>query len=520
MLSARLGACRLALIAAVVAVVTFFRVVSFDFAYDDNWTIVENASLERPLAPLLRALLSGRGTVEHIVDATRPAMVVSTWVDRHLFYLAPEGYHLHSLLLYGAVCAVATLALVALSRRRRIALVGGLFFAVAPIHAEVVSAINYREDLIAALGTLIALVWIFAPRRQPERAYWVVLAAGAWLWSLLGKESAVALVLLVVGAVAVERHGRPLWHHRRRTFIALGVALVLWGGWRAALRVLGRDDVPLTLEPRSLGDRLLSTARYSTRGVFDSVLPFFWSPEHAPELTASPWWLLPLAALVLLTVILSRRRRTRPLALGLAIALLAPLPTSPLVGPINETADRYAFLGVLGGALVWGWAANEIARRIGVVCGRRALPGLTGRRMLWAALALAVLPGWWVSQHAAVPWRNDMSLWTTAVERAPEAPRAWTGLSRALRLAGRLDEADIAVERAVRLNPRFLRARVTRTYNHLARGDIEAARREIKEIEHLGGASQRGMARARRCAGGAARDAPGCIAGAAGQSAP
>src|ERR1700753_1887494 len=91
--------------AAFIAVVTFAPVVTYGFAYDDHWTVEQNAALGRPLAPLLRALATGHGVEAGIPDATRPAMVASLWVDRRLFGADPAGYHLHSLLLYGGTAA-------------------------------------------------------------------------------------------------------------------------------------------------------------------------------------------------------------------------------------------------------------------------------------------------------------------------------------------------------------------------------------------------------------------------------
>src|SRR5687767_5466791 len=78
----------------------FVRALRFGFAYDDAWTIVKNARLAGPLPPVLRAILGGTATKLGLPDATRPAMVTSLWIDRHLFGLSPFGYHLHSLMLY------------------------------------------------------------------------------------------------------------------------------------------------------------------------------------------------------------------------------------------------------------------------------------------------------------------------------------------------------------------------------------------------------------------------------------
>jgi hypothetical protein len=486
------------LLVVAAAGVVFAPVVTYGFAYDDHWTVENDPALAGPLAPLLRALLTGRAMARGIPDATRPAMVTSLWVDHRLFGADPAGHHLHSLAAYCVCVALATLAVFAVTRRRTPAVVGGAFFALSPLHAEAVAAVNYREDLLAALAVLGCLAWLFYPRKKPELVDHAVLAAALLLFGLLGKESAVALVPMVLVVVATRRSARSLGSARGRSLLAMGTVLLGWCAWRAWLRLSGRDDVPVSLVHRGPVERLLRTGRYSTRMVLDALVPVRWSPDHAPEGVPSPAWLVALAALVTVAVVLARRRRDRPFALGLGFALVAALPTSPLVSPINETADRYAFLATLGGAVVWGTLASRVERWV-------------PRRLRATVLVVLLLPLAVVSRRAMAPWQSDETLWRAATERSPTSARAWTALARALRLGGHLDESDAAVDRAVRLDPSFLRARVTRVYNRLARGEVARARAEIAEIRALGGARQLGMRHAEACAALPSEAAAACI---------
>ncbi len=485
---------------ALVAGITFAPTLTHGFVYDDHWTIVQNRSLLQPLSWLLRVSVTGEGTEHAVVDATRPAMIASMWLDRQLFSLRPFGYHVHSLLLYGAACVAAGFAAFYITRRRRVALVAGLLFAMHPAHAEVVAAVNYREDLIAGIGVLIALALLFTPHPSRKPVDRAAVAALAWLVGLFGKESAVALVPLAIGIIVVQRRS---WHWVRArmvTLAAFGVVLGGWGTWRTWLRTSGRDDVPLALVDRTAFEKVLDTARYEVHSVVDALVPIDWSPEYAPAPTASPWWLVGFMLILVAVVWTARHRSTRIPSAGIAIAMLAPLPTSPLVGPINAYADRYLFLAALGGGLVWGWIADRVAARLAPT---------------WRtpALAAALLPPLVYAQLAAAAWASDATLWLAATERAPTSPRAWTGLSRVRRLAGDLDGADASIERAIALDPNYLSARVTRVHNQLTRGDVRGARVGILEIERLGGRHRRGMNRARRCAALEPAQAPACVAG-------
>src|SRR5689334_10251862 len=99
---------RLSLLVALLAVLVFSPVLTFGFVYDDGWTLVDNAWLGHPLSELVGLLASGEALVRKVPDATRPAMVLSLWLDQRLFGTSPAGYHLTSLGLYGLTTFVAT----------------------------------------------------------------------------------------------------------------------------------------------------------------------------------------------------------------------------------------------------------------------------------------------------------------------------------------------------------------------------------------------------------------------------
>jgi hypothetical protein len=472
-------------LSCVVGVATFSRALGFEFAYDDEYTIVHNGWLKTSPGTLAKALVGFRGGGAALPDVTRPVMIVSTWMDRHLVGLSPWGYHLHSLLLYGATCALAVLALLPLVGRVRAALVGGLFFAIAPVHAEAVAAINYREDLLAAIGVFVPLAVLFGRAPCRPRNAQIVAVAAALAVGLFAKESAIAVVPMALVVAAMRRVDRAWLRERRPMLAALAGVLAVWSVWRISLRVRGLDDIPLAAS-RGWDARLLATARYEVLALFHSVVPVTWSPEYAAQPPASGWWLVAAAGTLVGVVVLALGATTRILGYGLALVLVAALPTSPLVGPFNEQADRFLFLSVLGAGVVWGWAGDHALRRLP----KPARP---------FALVTALLPLAVVAQSATSVWASDLTLWSAATSRAPSSPRAWSALARAERRDGALDRADAAVERALGLDPSYVPAHVTRLYDRIARADRRGAEAELETLRALHGEQGHGMRRALDC---------------------
>lgn len=502
-MSPRLRALALPFGTAALATAVFARVVTFDFAYDDRWTLVDNAWLGRPVVELTGMLASGAAVTQHVPDATRPLMVLGHALERRLFALSPLGYHLDSLLLYVAVCALATRLVLVLSRQRHVALVAGCFFALAPLHAEVVAAINFREDLWAALGTLGALSMLAGPvpaPGEPETRRWArdaIIAAGCFGVALLGKESGLAFVpIALVTAYCLPRFRRRILSNRSAIY-GLGAVLALWLLWRLPLLLRG-DELPLA-PARPLTQQLLRTARFEVWSVRNALFPFGYAPDHWKQAPASGSWVLPFLSLIAGVLVLGLSARTRVLAFGVGLALAAPIMTCPLLRPVNEIADRYFFLGVLGGGIVWGWTVGHVARAIGRF-----------RQRTLGALACAVLlvPTW----RATSLWRDERSLWLGAVAITPESPRAWAGLSRVYRLAGDPVAADLAMQRALGADPNYSPALVTEVYNDLAFGRVEQAREHLKVLDARRLGDGGGIGKARHCAGLERDAAAKCIA--------
>jgi hypothetical protein len=165
-----------------------------------------------------------------------------------------------------------------------------------------------------------------------------------------------------------------------------------------------------------------------------------------------------------------------------AVALVAPIFTSPLVAPRNELADRYWFIGSAAAALVVGWAASSAsARRVPLAVAA-----------LIASLSLS-------SYKASSVWASEVDLWTFVVQISPSSPRAWSALSRVHRLADQGDLAEAAVERSLALRPEYTPALISRMFNHLWFGRLEAAREQLRVLESREGVRDAALQLARRC---------------------
>jgi uncharacterized membrane protein len=502
------GCSRLRFVAGVLAValassLAYLQTLEFGFIYDDYWTVVGNTHLDKSLGELLRASGSGRTVEWGMPDATRPLMSLSLWLDRRLFGLSPWGHHLQSVCLYAAVSVAVFCLAFALFRRYVAALVAGLAFALAPLHAEVVAAVNYREDLLATLGLYAAAALVFwpAPRASTLRSYTCAALFGV---SLFAKESALAGPLILGGLMLVRRP--PRWLARDNPPLALSalVVAVVWLNWRFGMSALG-EQIPRADYP--FAERLARAARFEVQSVMASLWPFGAQPEYDPLPPARALWVLGFLIILGATSLLVRRRETRFLGGAFVVALVAPVFSSPLLAPINEQADRYWFTGSLAFSLaLGGWVQSAWRQGAPLASGRlwRVAP-------LVAALALfsVELPS---ALAAARVWSSEVELWTRGVQAAPASPRAWASLGRVHRMAGQLELAERSVERSLERRPDYLPAKVARVFNELSAGQLEEARALLRALEPETRLQRDAVKVAERCAGRAdAAKAKDCV---------
>ncbi len=471
-----------ALAIGLTAAVPYVQTIGFGFVYDDYWTVVGNRHLDKSLSELLEAAVSGRSIAWDMPDATRPMMSVSLWFDRRIFGLSPAGHHLDSVALYVLVSTAAAALSFALLRRRLAALAAGLAFAVAPLHAEVVAAVSYREDLLSALGLFVALALLFWPaaRVAPWRLY---AAGGAWGFALLAKESALVAPVLFAALALVRRPPRALTRERRRllaTALAVGAA---WLAWRLWLAHLG-EQIPRA-DHGSPAQTVLRMLRYETWAIASSLAPVVARPERAPLGAASAAWLLALLAVPLFAACFARRESSRPVIGAVAVAAAAALGTSPLAAPINELADRYCFVGSLAGALLAGWLTLRLARASGMLAA-----------LFIVGLSVAGLAA---SSRAASVWASEVELWCFAAETAPRSARAWSALSRLHRIAGQYDLAELAASRALEERPGYVPALVARVLSDFAAGRVALGRERLAAIVPLNKPQRDNLRVAERC---------------------
>ncbi|HXA98328.1 MAG TPA: hypothetical protein VN323_22380 [Candidatus Dormibacteraeota bacterium] len=463
------------LVVVLVAAAAYAATLGYDLVWDDTLLIQQSWRLhhwaELP-SLLVSQFWSEVGEASHYY---RPLTTLTFFLDVQVWGLQPFGFHLTNVLAHVAV----TLAVLAVARRvtggELAAVISALAFALQPLHAESVSFVSGRTDVLAALFCLLALLAYDRGRDQP-RWSWTACSLGAYLLALLAKEVAITLpAVLALWDWRVRgdlRDRRAAWRGAVR-YGAYGAVVAIYLGLRLfALRGVTHAEAGAW---GSLVTRLLTTLQTVVSYAWMTIVPY---PANAYRVivpaTVPPdlrWWLAMagLGAAIAATVWALRRAPVAGFgALWFWITLAPSVAVNLLPLPTALMAERFLYLPTVGYCLILGWAASRLLGPValGRTAQLRLAPALGLAALLLAYFVLTI----WRNED----WRDEYRLYSRMVETSPGAAVPHINLAFVQLPRGEVGSANDHLREAVRLAPGNPRAQAGLGLTETMLGHLDA----------------------------------------------
>ena len=339
----------------------------------------------------------------------------------------PASYHAVNLILHVANVLLLWTLIKQATRNDRAAFAAAAIWAVLPLSTEAVTNIVGRADLLAAAGTLGALL-SYARARDAgggRRAAWLAGAAAAAAAATFAKESGFVVLPLIV---AFEL---AFWDPKRSPR-ALGagvasLAVPLLAAWSARAAVLGAAPsaafpfVDNPLVGAGWWTARLTALKTAGMYVWKLVSPMRLSPDYSFD--AIPLargslddWLAWLTVAAVLGAMIAAARRSRAAGFLAAFAVIAFLPASNLLFATGTIfGERLLYLPAAG---LVALAALALARlpRAAFTCATAVVV------VLFAARTWARNPD----------WTSDLTLWRSAVAAQPSSAKTHHSLAEAM----------------------------------------------------------------------------------------
>lgn len=403
----------------------FLPGLSGEFVYDDLAMVVRNprtTGLEHVPEILTSPMLDflDPQTASHI-GYWRPVAGLGLIAGASLAGGRPIGFHVVSLLLHLAATAVAFRLAARLTKSTPTAFFAALLFGLHPTHVEGVSWISAINDPLFGLFSLLSLDAFVAWRDEGSKGSpW---KAALWLLpALLSKEMAAAVVPM---AIAIDLARARTLQPVVRAYGAFAIAVAAY--YIARMAVFGdvfagfdRTTTDFGVPPLRLFE-----LRFELLGGFLWLLAWpadlnLFRPFRPEVPFGDPELLRALACIVLLCACAWWLWKKRS-GLFLACVLLLPAALSPALVRVESLgifpmSDRFLYLAALG----WGILLAAVLVR--------ALP----RRAAFAVLTLVAV-AYGVRTYARTGfWRDEDTLFATAVKQSPNSPYVHWGYARVL----------------------------------------------------------------------------------------
>jgi hypothetical protein len=385
--------------------------------------------------------------------------------------------------------------------------IGWLAFAVAalwavhPLATEAVTGIAGRADLLMASGVLFALYAHVRASVLPGSIGWRIAEIGGATLAIFSKESGLAVVPVVilydllVGARTYARSSSGVHAVRKQAgvWVLLLVPALLFLYQRSIVAPSALAPIPYVDNPIAEAGfwvgRLTALAvvgRLLSLAFWPKALSIDYSYAQIPLASGTPTdvaaWLTVAAAVAFVIWLLFRGFRHPVFAAAFAFVTLLPA-VNLLVPTRTLLAERVLYLPLAGlvacvVALTWG-ALERLPNG----------PARSTHRVAASLLAVIVAALGARTWDRNRDWRDEVSLWTSAVRAAPNSFKVHDRLAEALYQAGssgdRLTDVISAADRAVAILDTLPDERkVIEPYRRNAGFHLELADRLMKEGAH------------------------------------
>ncbi len=468
----------LGLLVFVVGLLIFWPGRSGEFIYDDHVDIrnVDNVFTPGAWVDLFKTASA---------QLYRPVKYLSYYLDNVLFGWKPEGWHWQSFLWHALNGALVFLLARRWGATALAAALGGLWFAIHPVHAEAVVWISSRASLQSTTGVLLMLFFYDRWRQGEKKGDLVGLLLSGFIGFFSKEDALMVFPVILLYEFFVRRMGAPLTP-------ALSPPRGEGGGYLNDVLMLSRQRAFL------LPVVLLGVVAGVYVGLRQSILTGLKQGEQAGGFAG---WISTLP--VILTTYLRQLIWPDPmcidqpvdyaagfgLAFGISVVLLLILAGTllvrreawgrwqfaigfffvtlvPVMGiiPINQPrADRFLYLPSVAAAfcVAWGWDWAMKHAKLRTVA------------LAWVALTLSWFG--WRSWDYSKTFLNDRVLWEQVIAVNAQSYRGYANLAAAENNAGRPQNGLQLIEQSLALKAEYPEGWVIKGYSLSMLGKVAEA---------------------------------------------
>lgn len=359
-----------------------------------------------------------------------PVTLLSLSADFHLWAFEPEGWHTTAWILHGINSTLLLTLALRLGAGTLPALATALIWAVLPVHAETVSWVSSRKDLLYTGFSFLSLICYQSYQKKTNLITGYLPALALFALACLSKAMAVVLpIWMLILFHSGDSLRRPIRLPDWKLLLPFGGLALVTGiiAWLAQEDIGAIQNHFPWIERPAIACLSLGTLFLNTFFSF-GLSPFYPYPE------VTQIWILGGMALAGMGAAIAIGVKMYPnhpeLLKGILLFLVAALPVSQIVPVgIALTADRYAYLASAGFCLM-------------------VIPhGFRAIRKEWLATGIFLIIAGIYTQATLGQinvWKTGITVFNRVVQLYPQVGFAWSNLGTAYAEKGNGNQAEQA----------------------------------------------------------------------------
>lgn len=189
----------LKLIIFIFSFILYGNTISHNYTYDDVTFITQNKFTQQGFKGIPEILTTSyRYGWNNKNEAQYRPLSIVTFAIENQFWNNPHISHFINVLLYSitGIIIFATLLLLFKNYNVIFPFTVTMFFVAHPIHTEVVASIKCRDEILAFIGSVSALYFVFR-YLQNSRFIFLIIAMACFFFALLSKENAITFLVVI-----------------------------------------------------------------------------------------------------------------------------------------------------------------------------------------------------------------------------------------------------------------------------------------------------------------------------------
>jgi tetratricopeptide (TPR) repeat protein len=467
----------------IIAGAIYINSLGGDFVWDDTSLVAGNREYFEDVVNLTQVFHKPYFEVPYY----RPFLLTSFFLDYSIWGLNPYGFHLSNVVLHILNTLLVFGLISQLGYSSGISFFTAALFAAHPVQTEAIAWIAGRNDSLMVFFFLITFIGIGKgrrPQRVSRKTYWYIISFASFGCAFLTKEMAVMFLPLLM--LADFFYHRRVWGSsaRKETIAVYGVcAAITLGFMFFRSLILSEFPTRLSFIPENLSTAIttpLSVYTYYFKVLFFpfnlTVAPSFSFSGTAIHSTAFIFGVFFIsiagAAVVMKNVF-------KEGLFGILWVIIYILPVSGIVHTGVTILEHRLYGASIGFCLMLTVACQRLSSSI-------LKNSSLYRRYGWQGILMLIVAAYaCITMERNNIWKDDVSVWSDTLEKAPDSLGALNNLGHALIKKGKYDLAITHLNRAVAINPKAEKAHGNMGFAFYGKKDYQKALSAFKKVLQL-----------------------------------